>query len=357
MKFGTSTLLLSGIASIAYGSNTDSLCVAPGTCQPPSDLSYEVSGRIDAVPRKQWGDSGGFCGALSIQVIGMSYGVYHSQDVIRKQAPRSDPLGHGDDDLGYEILHSNINGAMENLGFEYESWDWENQPKPQGKNYLKWMKRKLAAHNGIVQFVLCKGDQHNSYGDRRNPVPYDHIEPFFKLYSLDGDGDVRDDDIVCHGSDYSPDGENNFGYFRQFDSLLDDLDMEGNCADAGSGYGKNEMYPCIYEDLTYGTAISAIKGESGDIKVSLTVNTTDEADVREDEPPTPLQGSLKIRGLSAGEHYLLQRYDGLGNFPFNANNPSATFKIVGTDEDVMTWVDPETFISNNSTLYTVVRPQ
>eukprot|EP00520_Triparma_pacifica_P015815 CAMPEP_0118636354 /NCGR_PEP_ID=MMETSP0785-20121206/2575_1 /TAXON_ID=91992 /ORGANISM="Bolidomonas pacifica, Strain CCMP 1866" /LENGTH=346 /DNA_ID=CAMNT_0006527469 /DNA_START=38 /DNA_END=1078 /DNA_ORIENTATION=+ len=332
--------------------DTDSLCITPGTCQPPSDLDYKVFGRIDAVPRKQWGDSGGFCGALSIQVIGMSYGVWHSQDVIRKQAPASDPLGHGDDEEGYEILHSNVDGALENLGFEFESWDY-TQPTPHGEKYLSWLKEKLAADNGVVQFVICKGDHHNSYGPFWNPVPYDHVEPFFSMYSVAPDDDVRDDDIVVHGSDYSPDGKDNFGYFRSFNSLLDDLDMQGNCADAGSGYGKNEMYPCIYSEQTYGTAISAIKGLEGDLKVSLTVNTTDEADVREDEPPTPLEGTLKLRGLEVGKSYVLKRFDGLATFPMYSNEPSFVYNVQGTDEEFVTFVDPQTFISNNSTLYMI----
>lgn len=306
------------------------------------------------MPRNQWGDSGGFCGALSVQVIGMSYGVWHSQDIIRKQAPASDPLGHGDDDLGYEILHSNIDSALENLGFEYESWDWEKQPKPQGTAYLQWMKNKLTAGNGIVQFVICKGDHHNSYGPIWDPVPYDHVEPFFKIYSKadTSEKDVRDDDIVVHGSDYSPDGADNFGYFRRFDSLLDSLDMDGNCNDAGSGYGKNEMYPCIYEDLTYGTAISAIKGIDGP-SASITVNCTDEADVRENEPPTPLQATVKIEGLESGKDYILKRFDGLSTFPMYGDLPSLIYKVTGTDKDFVTFVDPQTFISNNSTLYAV----
>ena len=176
----------------------------------------------------------------------MSYGVYHSQDIIRKQAPVADPPGHGDPDEGYEILHSNIEGALDNLGLSYSSWDWENQPKPQGANYLSWLKGQLVSGAGIVQFVLCKGDRHNSYGPIYNPVPYDHVEPFFKIYSRSplNNTEVNDDDIVVHGSDYSPDGPDNFGYFRSMDSLLDDKRMEGNCRDAGEGYGKNEVSAC-----------------------------------------------------------------------------------------------------------------
>jgi hypothetical protein len=70
----------------AYTASADDpACVAPGTCVEPDQTEYpHVAGRVHATPRKQWGDSGGFCGALSIQAISLSYGVWHSQDLIRK---------------------------------------------------------------------------------------------------------------------------------------------------------------------------------------------------------------------------------------------------------------------------------
>lgn len=146
------SLTASAVALHPHSSSVvDDTCIAPGVCLPPTSSDYTKFGRTLAVPRKQWGDSGGFCGSLSIQVIGLSYGVYHSQDYIRKCAPKSDPLGHGDDDLGYEILHSNIEPALDNLGFTFNSWDWENQVHPQGKQYLQWMKEELVGGGGIVQ--------------------------------------------------------------------------------------------------------------------------------------------------------------------------------------------------------------
>ena len=54
-------------------------CVEPATCQPP-DAKYSWVGAVQS--RQQWGDSGGFCGALSIQAIAMNYGAYISQDKV-----------------------------------------------------------------------------------------------------------------------------------------------------------------------------------------------------------------------------------------------------------------------------------
>ena len=80
--------------------------------------------------------------------------MYLSQDVIRKAAGPGNPEGHGDATEGYEILHSNVEGALDNLSLSYSSWDWENSPAPQGKNYLQWLKTQLASDFGVVQFVL-----------------------------------------------------------------------------------------------------------------------------------------------------------------------------------------------------------
>lgn len=177
----------------------DPLCVSPGTCTPPSSLY--VRGR-DAVPRYQWTGSGGFCGASSIQTIIQSFGAYFSQDIIRKVAPKAD--GHGNRIQGYEILHTNIEPALTSLGITYTSWNWESEPQPQGYNYLSWLKSQLAQNNGVVQFVLCQGDAHEAYAEGN---VYDHIEPFFKLYTNHAvnDSTIYGDDVVAHGSGYSPD--------------------------------------------------------------------------------------------------------------------------------------------------------
>jgi hypothetical protein len=151
MKLACLTLLVMGVAA------SDDLCVFPGTCTEPDPASYPfVGGRTAAQPRQQWVESGGFCGAVSIQTIAMSYGAYISQDLVRKNAPYQSG-SHGDDELGYEISTKNIIPTLENLQLESNSWDSDNIPTPQGQGYLSWMKQQLVAGAGIVQFVLCQG--------------------------------------------------------------------------------------------------------------------------------------------------------------------------------------------------------
>ena len=53
----------------------DSECQTPGTCEPP-DLKY--SRVIPTSPRQQWGDSGGYCGSVSVQTIALSLGTWVS---------------------------------------------------------------------------------------------------------------------------------------------------------------------------------------------------------------------------------------------------------------------------------------
>lgn len=357
-------MLLSAASFVLLFNNVigDESCVSPGVCTPPSDYKYSA-GR-DIIPRVQWGNSGGFCGSLSIQSIALSYGAWISQDLIRKAAPEA--AGHGNPIQGYEILHTNIEAALSNLHLTYESWDWENSPQPQGRDYLAWMKKQLANNNGVVQFVICKGDAHNCYGTPEDPIVYDHIEPFWRIYSnfsLD-DLTVYDSDVVQHGSDYSPDGDQNLGYFREFSSLLDDTDMEGNCLYAQPGWGKNEMYPCIYEDISYGYSMTGLDNDqvrSGKtLPLSLFVNCTDEPDVRSHEPPALLQGQVKISGLSAGSAYSVYRWDDYNTFPtsgsFDDSQFSYKYEFVA-DSDAYNFFDENTFWSDKSVVYVCVASQ
>jgi hypothetical protein len=346
-------------AVLVVGAMGDNSCVAPGVCTPPNDYKY-TAGR-DVVPRVQWPDSGGFCGSSSIQAIAQSYGAWISQDLIRKAAPEGG--GHGNPIQGYEILHTNIESALSTLHFKYESWDWENAPQPQGSDYLAWMKQQLVNDNGIVQFVICKGDGHNSYGTKDDPIVYDHIEPFWRIYSnhsLD-DLTVYDEDIVQHGSDYAPDGEANAGYFRNFSSLLDDTDMEGNCLNAQPGYGKNEMYPCIYETITYGYSMMGLDSEEvaagKTLPLSLFVNCTDEPDVRQREAPALLQGHITVAKLTAGVSYSVFRWDDYTTFPTTGSFAASKYSYIYSFEatsNLHDFYDDNLFWSDQSVVYACV---
>jgi len=220
--------ILALFATSAVFAQTDPLCVAPGNCQTPTNALY--SSVIPTSPRYQWTTGGGFCGALSIQTVALAHGVWISEDIIRKNAGPGG--GHGNEREGYEILHTNIEGALTNLGLKYEAFDYENTPLPQSYSYLGWLKSQLARGRGVVWFIMCQGDGHNCY-DIPNAT-YDHIESVFGLWSNHSlsDPEVYPDDVLVHTSGYAPDGTGNTGYYRRFDSLIDTTAMNGNCSAA-----------------------------------------------------------------------------------------------------------------------------
>jgi len=123
---------------------------------------------------------------------------------------------------------------------------------------MKWMKKNLVNSNPVVNFVMCKGDPHDDYGA---PRTYDHIEPFWGVYSNNelGDENVYDDDWIVHGSNYIPDGKDNLGYFRKFNSLPDSAEMDGNCKDAQPEWKRNEMYPCLFDQQNWGAALFGLR--------------------------------------------------------------------------------------------------
>jgi len=347
----TISMLVVGSAS-ALTSSKD--CVKPGQCVPPSDYKY-VSGR-NAIPRVQWGSEGGFCGSVSIQTIALTYGFWISQDLVRKATPDNGQGGHGNPDDGYEVLHTNIEDGLDNLGITYNSWDWENEVHPQGSNYLRWLKSELLNDHGVVQFILCKGDAHSCY----DGSAYDHIEPFFKLYSNHdlSDPTVYPDDYVVHGSDYAPDGKMNLGYFRNFSSLLDNTDMEGNCKDAQPGWGYNEMYPCIYDDISYGYSITGLAdANTQTLPLSLYVNSTEEPNIRQHKPPSLLQGQIIVSGLTEGVSYSVYRWDDYTSFPRNGeyeNSPfTSKFEFVATEKSYE-YFDETLFLSSGSVIFRCV---
>lgn len=327
---------------------SSSTCVAPGTCEEPSAV---FTNTIAIKPRQQWNIEGGFCGAMSIQVNAMMFGAWISQDLVRKANTHGE--GHGDATDGYEVLPSNVAETARNLKLTYDEWDY-NQTKPQSDKFKAWIKSHLAKGEPVVWFPMCKGDSHCPYtGSCLNGGHFDHVEPLVGMGSNHdlSDPTVYSDDWLAHFSDQ----DLNI-YYRTFDSLNDDATMEGNCADAQAGFGKNEMYPCFDESVTFGLSVTGLRTGVPTLRVSLDVDLQSEPDVREFwELPAELSATLTVHGLTVGNSYVLYRYSGTAALPSSNFEDGYEHKYAFTAvAETWSFSDPNKFMSNGATYYVAV---
>jgi len=309
-------------------------------------------------PGQQWNIDGGFCGAFSVQQAALAKGAWLSQDLVRK-ANRAGPgpyTMHGDTTHGWEVLPNNVAYTAHKLRLTYDEFDY-TQPVPHATAYKQWLKKSLVRGNAVVWFPICKGDSHACYGggDCPNGGACDHVEPVFGIFSdkpLD-DETLYADDWILHASDqdYMP-------YYRKMSTLEDDKSMQGNCAKAGSGFGKNEMYPCIYDQVTYGLAVTGVDmlAVQGTLPVSLTVDITAEPNVRSFSSAKAIHGTVEVTGLQAGNNYVVYRFSGTENLPAKAPitgfEHKTEFTATGTS---YTFQDANTFMSNSATYYIAVQ--
>jgi hypothetical protein len=342
-----------GAGAVRVGSDGSAgPCVPPGQCTPPATtFSRVIAGPS---PGQQWNTAGGFCGAFSVQHGALAFGAWISQDLVRK-ANRDQDIPHhmhGDPTVGYEVMPSNVEYTAQKLRLRYSLWD-SSQPSPQAPAYKRWLKAHLAAGHPIAWFPICKGDSHVCYPDScPNGGACDHVEPMFGLFSnhaLD-DPTVYDDDWVLHASD-----QDLMPYYRPLNSLDDSLAMNGNCKNAGAGFGKNEMYPCFDASVTYGLAVLGldVNGTKQSPLFPVSVSTpgsAGEPNVRAGQPAVPLLATLTVTGLTSGSSYVLYRYNGTALLPqgppFSAGAESATpFTAKGASESL---ADPTPFMSDTA---------
>jgi hypothetical protein len=256
--------------------------------------------------------------------------------------------------LGYEILHTNIEGALESLGFEYEAFDNERTTVPQSYHYLSWLKSQLVHGHGVVWFIMCKGDEHNAYNLPH--ATYDHIEAVYGIwsnYSL-SDGNVHPDDVLVHTSGYAPDGSANTGYHRRFDSLIDTTDMNGNCSAAQPEWRRNEAYPCLEENYSFGYSIKGNKHGEGK-PVVLQMSSYEEPNIRNGTPAVNLTGTVTCSKLTPGLKYGLYRFNtGNAGVPKNYHEywiyADVALYFVAQSE-TFTYEDPEPILSSSIVAY------
>ena len=325
----------------------------PAPRAPPTNLTSTAP---PPARRRQWNIAGGFCGAFSLQHAALAFGVWVSQDLVRK-ANRDQPGPHhmhGDTTVGFEVMPSNVAYTAAHLRLNYVEWD-SSQPSPQAPAYKKWLKRNLAGGNTVVWFPICKGDPHQCYPDScPNGGSCDHVEPMYGLYSNHPltDEEVYDDDWILHASDQDLEP-----YYRPLNSLDDSLGMTGNCKNAGAGFGKNEMYPCFDQQVTYGLAVTGLNVSGSTFPVSLsTPGSISEPDVRMGQAPSNLKGTVTVTGLTAGSRYILYRYGSTAALPAGPNfdtgyDAKTPFTAAAGS---FTYEDPKTFASNTAVYYVAV---
>jgi hypothetical protein len=325
-------------------------CVSPGTCTAPPAVNKVV---LDIKPRQQWNINGGFCGAMSVQVAAMGYGAWISQDLVRKANTHGE--GHGSPSVGYEVLPSNVAETARNLKLKYDEWDYTSA-KPQIKAFKQWMKSHLVKGEPVVMFPICKGDSHTPYpGSGPNGGHFDHVEPiigFGSNHALD-DANVYDDDWILHFSDQDLET-----YYRHFNTLEDDTDMQGNCKKAQPGFGRNEMYPCLYDQVDYGLSVTGLNTSSATLRVVLDVDRQDEPDVRMWQRAVDLHGTVRVFGLQKGGNYILYRYKGTASLPSSAFDSSYEHKVpFQAKDETWTYNDPQPMISSGAYYYVAVPSQ
>merc|ERR1712176_518236 len=197
---------------------------------------------------------------------------------------------------------------------------------------------------------ICKGDSHTPYPNSNpNGGHFDHVEPvigIFSNHSLD-DPEVYDDDWVLHFSDQDLET-----YYRRFSTLEDDTRMEGNCKNAGAGFGKNEMYPCLYDQVDYGLAVTGLDTKLPTLRVVLDVDRQEEPNVRMWQRPVELHGTVTVTGLQAGRAYILYRFKGTQALPESNFDSGYEYKYPFVSQSA-TWrfEDPNAFESNGATYY------
>eukprot|EP00932_Pfiesteria_piscicida_P020660 SRR837773.7463.p2 GENE.SRR837773.7463~~SRR837773.7463.p2 ORF type:complete len:170 (-),score=21.79 SRR837773.7463:1-435(-) len=130
--------------------------------------------------------------------------------------------------------------------------------------------------------------------------------------------------------------------------------MDGNCKIAGAGFGKNEMYPCFDEQVTYGLAVAGLDIK-GAIPVALTVPITEEPNVRRWQQAVDIKGTIEVSGLEVGKAYVLLRYAETETLPAGPPFTGFVSQVPFTAPASGTWTyeDPVAFRSDSATYYFV----
>jgi hypothetical protein len=246
----------------------------------------QTSVLLDIPARLQWQNAKGYCGETSIQMCGLYYGNYTSQNLCRTVAG------------GEVLIGLNDTLPLNAFSFTYKEWN-SAQASPQYMNYLAWVKHYLAFKQPVILTVYIKG---------LSDPDYDHILPAIG-YTAASPTVYASTDQLSFNSCFDT-----TAFTRAFSTLSDTRSMSGN----GAVY----TY-CIPQNVNYGVAITGIKDPGHVCKpVHLKLDSLTEPNTTLGATPRLMHAWITADSLTAGQPYALLRYNSYLQVPSSNFNPA-----------------------------------
>ncbi|HEX4418307.1 MAG TPA: hypothetical protein VH165_10435 [Kofleriaceae bacterium] len=295
-----------------------------GSAGSGSDSGSGNSPQLDIPPRQQWENDGGYCGETSIQAIGLYYGAWISQQVVRKVAK------------GELLIGVNEETALNALYLAHTTWD-SSAPGPQFESFVAWIKSQLEQRVPVVYTIYLT--------DGINDPDYDHIVPATGIVATAASGYDAKDTLIS---------SDNFG--DQIERPVGDLvGTRASCSMSSTQGG------CVPRDVDYGFSITGITdARSATLPVQIQVPVDHEPNISVGEAAMPLTASVTVSALQPGHNYALLRYDDYTKVPTNAVaadflTSSYSHRVDFTaDAAQWTYADPVSFPSSGATYYRCV---
>lgn len=243
-----------------------------------------TSVQLPIPPRLQWEERGGYCGESCVQQAALTYGTYISQFACRELVGRGQRQPF--------LVAMNDRRVLKSLRLGADEFAFSQYRTPQFEAYFTWTKEHLAKGHPVII---------TAFGKYLRDPDYDHIM-LATGFEAESVSTFSEDDVLVFNDCFTVPACR-----RSADSLSDDRKMRRN--------GRQHEF-CIPTRVDFGCAITGIVDETGQLlPVSLALEGHREPNVIAGASPRPLDLTVHITDLVAGQRYALYRYDNHRNVP------------------------------------------
>ncbi|MFI5151106.1 MAG: T9SS type A sorting domain-containing protein [Bacteroidia bacterium] len=278
-------------------------------------VNAQVSSLLAIKPRLQWQNANGYCGETSIQMCGLYYGNYISQNLCRTVAG------------GEVLINLNDTAALSAFSFTFSEWD-PSVATPQYMNYLDWVKHYLYKKQPVIITVYVQG---------LSDPDYDHIFPAIG-FTAGSVSTYAGTDQLTYNSCFDT-----TSFTRAFANMYDTRSMAGN--------GATYTY-CIPQNVDFGVAVTGIKDPARQCRpVHMVIDSLDEPNVSLSAAPRMMKAWITADSLTPGQGYALLRYNNYGTVPSTGFSPANASSAVYFTATGINQLLKDSFMSNTGVFY------